>query len=209
MLREPVLPMKRRMLLAGAAIGASGIVVGSPAYAQSEDDRTYEWSGSVSANGWPILDSATQFDIEGSGGRTVSLAPGVPATILIHFARRYLYEVADALEPGDVTGHRESRRITADYESNYLSGTAIEVGQLGVAEGLFPPQEAVVERIIKDLGGVITWGRDLDPVKQSHFELNTPPDSNALEGALEKLGGIPDQDESLQMSMTERPEVID
>lgn len=209
MLNASIPPIKRRVLLAGAAVGASSIAIGTPAYAQSEDDQTYKWSGSVSANGWPILDSATRFGIEGSGGRTVALAPGAPATILIHFARRYLYEVADALEPGDVTGHRASRRIAADYESNYLSGTAIELSQLGTTEGLFPPQEAVVERIIKDLGGVITWGRDLDPVKQSHFELNAAPGSSAVENALEMIGGIPGEDESLQMSMTDRAAIAD
>ncbi|WP_265295583.1 hypothetical protein [Streptomyces sp. SHP 1-2] len=122
---------RRRVLgAAGALAGAAapGVPAVTPSTAAATPLRTDQaattWRGSRSANGWKILDQAESHSIEGSG-RSVRLAGGEAATLLLHVARRFHYEI-DQLRAGDVTGHLTSRTVRHPHESNYLSGTSIE-----------------------------------------------------------------------------------
>ncbi|AEW99224.1 M15 family metallopeptidase [Streptantibioticus cattleyicolor] len=163
--------------VAGAlAIGSLGAAPASAAPAAARP-ATWTWSGPRSANGWEILREARQFHVEGSD-QGVRLAAGDTATILLHVARRFHYEI-DRLRDGDLHGHRTSRRVGARYESNYLSGTAVEIRPLayplGVKGGLYPAQLTVVRDILAELEGVVAWGGDFTVPKESHFEIAYAP----------------------------------
>lgn len=214
MLETQVAVIRRRSLLAGAIAGAGGLLVGAPAVAEDDSNYKWEWTDSTSANGWPVLSEATQVRIEGGGLQSVLLAADAPTTILTHFIRRYLYEVAGSFANGEVLGYRDSREVVTEYESNYLSGTAVEIRPvqypLGATGGFFEPQVVVIERILSELGGVITWGRHLNPVKESHFELNAVDGSAELRRALEIITGAPTgESESMSLSMVRRGEIAE
>ncbi|WP_432068883.1 hypothetical protein [Streptomyces sp. C10-9-1] len=192
---------RRRVLgaassLAGAA--SLGVLEMAPAAAAVPDsvpgrlDKTSaRWRGSRSANGWEILDEAALHPIEGSG-RSVRLAGGDAATLLLHVARRFHYEI-DQLRDGDVSGHTKSRNIYEPYESNYLSGSAIVIRPyaypLGVRDGLYPHEQVVVRDILAELDGVIAWGGDLGTPKESHFEIALKPTHPKVRGVARKLRG--------------------
>lgn len=174
----------RRSLL-GAAGGAGLIVLlpGPPAHAAP---GAITWKRRTSANGWPIEPEAvTALRVEGSRA-TVGLRAGDAATVLLHVARRWHYEIAplDTGEGGGVAGHTRDRRVRTDFESNYLSGTAIALQRtaypLGGSEKPWPHQEEIVRDILLDCEGTVVWGGDLQPVKASHFHIAVRPGDDAL-----------------------------
>lgn len=184
--------MSRRAVLIGSLLGAGSVAL--PLAAAAEPATATDWTGTTSANGWPVLSEAVPTAIEGSGGVTVALAAGLPNLVLGHFLRRYLYEVAGTFRKGDVVGHRTSRAVAAAFESDHLSGTAVEVFgaryPLRAADGMFPAERRSVEAILGDFGGVIAWGGHLDPVKQSHFAIAVPPGDARLQTVADGLMGI-------------------
>ncbi|MFD9837296.1 hypothetical protein [[Kitasatospora] papulosa] len=190
---------RRGVLLAGAAIGATTALAGLPGTAYATPavppaagaPTGRRWPGARSANGWPVLDEADLLPIEGSG-RSVRLAGGDAAVILLHVARRFHYEI-DQLREGDVTGHRTARTVAEDYESNYLSGTALAIRPLayptGVKGGLYPHELVVVRDILAELDGAVTWGGDLAAPKESHFELAHKPGHPKIKGVARTIRG--------------------
>ncbi|MER6152293.1 hypothetical protein ACWGPD_17650 [Streptomyces hirsutus] len=185
---------RRRVLgaagsLAGAA--ALGLLEIAPAAAAPArtDQAATTWSGSLSANGWKILGEAASHTIEGSG-RSVRLAGGDAATLLLHVARRFHYEI-DQLREKDVTGHTTSRRVRQPHESNYLSGTAIAIRPhaypLGVRGGLYSQELVVVRDILAELDGVVAWGGDFVSPQESHFEIALGPTHPKMRGVARKL----------------------
>ncbi|MGF1431431.1 M15 family metallopeptidase [Kitasatospora sp. LaBMicrA B282] len=154
------------------------------------------WRGDRSANGWPVLATAPSRRIEGAGEVSLALADGAPTTVLLHVARRFHYEVR-ALTQDQATGHRSTREVAADYESNHLSGTAIalcpQLYPVRAAGGLFPYELLVVRDILADLEGVVRWGGDEPVPKESHFQLDVPPDHPDLGRVAAKLRGWADQ----------------
>jgi hypothetical protein len=180
--------------VAGAALGAGTALTTLPttAYAavsQAPEGRT--WSGARSANGWPVLKEARSFTIEGSG-RSVRLADGDASVILLHVARRFHYEV-DQLRAGDVTGHVTGRAVAEDYESNYLSGSALAIRPhaypVGVKGGLYPMELVVVRDILAELDGVVAWGGDFATPKESHFEIAYKPGHPKVKGVARTIRG--------------------
>ncbi|GGM00820.1 hypothetical protein GCM10012279_18000 [Micromonospora yangpuensis] len=183
--------VSRRNLLGAAAAGAGSFVLvpGVPVRAEGSES----WKRSISANGWRIDQKAIgRFRIEGSLA-TVPLCHGA-AAVLLHVARRWHYEIAplDTGEGGGVLGHHINRRVGANFESNYLSGTAIALHPraypLGGSERLWPHHEQIVRDILVDCDGTVAWGGDLDPVKPSHFHLVARDGSKALIRVSERLG---------------------
>nr|WSZ96935.1 twin-arginine translocation signal domain-containing protein [Streptomyces sp. NBC_00857] len=181
---------RRRFLGASSAAAAAATLVnlGGVGHA-SADTRT--WKGSKSKNGWPILDEATTFSIEGSGQK-VSLIEGDAATILLHVARRFHYEV-DSLRTGDVRGWTSDRKVTEAYESNYLSGSAIAIRPVwypvGAKGNLYPNELVVIRDILAELDGVVAWGGDFARPKESHFEITPKPGHPRLKGVARKIRG--------------------
>ncbi|WP_406165195.1 hypothetical protein OIE52_00910 [Streptomyces canus] len=148
-------------------------------------------------NGWPIApDAVSTHQVEGSTA-SVALRDGAVATVLLHVARRWHYEIAplDTGQGGGISGHTAHRTIAADYESNYLSGTALCLHPgaypLGGSEELWPHHELIVRDILLDCEGTVVWGGDLDPVKPSHFHIAAGPDSEALAHVAERLSPQP------------------
>lgn len=193
-------PIDRRRFLALGGASLAGAALGTTALgtaAQATPAGT-TWPGRTSVNGWPVLtaDGVEEFRIEGSD-LSVRLAPAA-APVLLHVVRRFLYEVESRLEPGEVTGHVTSRRVAARYESTYLSGSGIAIRPLfyplGAKDGFFDHEKAVVRDILADCDGVVAWGGDLDPVKESHFHLTEPPASArhlAVAGKLRRWDDLP------------------
>ncbi|MFE7777249.1 hypothetical protein ACFU5O_25830 [Streptomyces sp. NPDC057445] len=149
------------------------------------------WQGARSANGWPILEEAEEFGIEGSG-HTVRLADGDAAVILLHVARRFHYEI-DQLRAGDVHGHTRSRRAHERYESNHLSGTAIairpEAYPVGVKGGLYSHELVIVRDILAELDGSVAWGGDMRTPKESHFQIALKSGHPKVKGVARKIRG--------------------
>lgn len=182
---------RRGVLLAGAALGAATALSALPGTAHATPPEGRRRPGGKSANGWPVLEEAELFRIEGSG-RCVRLAGGDAAVILLHVARRFHYEI-DQLRDGDVTGHSVTHEGVQDYESNYFSGTALAIRPLaypvGVKGGLYPHELVVVRDILTELDGVVRWGGDLATPKESHFELAYGPGHPKMKGVARTIRG--------------------
>ncbi|MFD8262579.1 hypothetical protein ACFV19_27515 [Streptomyces griseoluteus] len=180
-------------LVGGAAVWSVGPV--RPAVAAPERaPRQQTWQDARSANGWPVVGRVRSHPIEGSG-LTVDVLDGAPATVLLHVARRFHYEI-DNLRPKDVTGHTTSRTVAQPYESNYLSGTAIAIRPAGyptgARDGFFPQELVVVRDILADCEGVVRWGGDEDVPKESHFQIDVGPTDARLKAVAAKIGGWAD-----------------
>jgi hypothetical protein len=178
---------------AGAAIAltTAGPVQAAPA----SSERT--WKQSRSANGWPVLDHTTKYRVEGTNVE-VSLAKGDAATVLLYVARRFAYEV-DMLRAGDLHGHTTDRRVGASFESNRLSGTAIAIRPLHYPlgadvknTGMSESERIVVADILADCEGVVAWGGNLKPVKQSHFHIDVKPGDPRLKRLAARIQGWDD-----------------
>ncbi|MFI0965770.1 hypothetical protein ACH4S8_30905 [Streptomyces sp. NPDC021080] len=189
---------RRRFLLTGlgaaggAALAADGMSSTAFAATPVAAAAAGQWRKKTSANGWPVLDSAPAHRVEGTGGVRFEAADGDVATVLTHVVRRFHYEI-DTLGTGEVTGHTTSRTVAAAYESNHLSGTAIAIRPLlypvRAQGGFFPPELVVVRDILADLEGVVKWGGDLKPAKESHFQIDVRPGDAALRRVAAKLRG--------------------
>jgi hypothetical protein len=186
--------LTRRHLLGTSAGLAGALAIGSlgtAVPAAAADTPAGTWTGSRSANGWQILTETTSYGIEGSG-RSVRLAGGDAATILLHVARRFHYEI-DQLREGDVHGHRSSFEVREPYESNYLSGTAIEIRPgaypLGARDGFYPLELVVIRDILAELDGVVAWGGDFAKPKESHFEIALTPGHPKTKGVAREIAG--------------------
>ncbi|MQS36002.1 M15 family metallopeptidase [Streptomyces katsurahamanus] len=181
-----------RRRFVGASAGVVGALalttVGEAAAAPAADPA---WSAGRSRNGWQVLRTATSFRIEGSDS-TVRLADGDAATVLLHVARRFNYEI-DSLRSGDVRGWTDNRKVKAEYESNHLSGTAIAIRPLAYPAGskgnLYPHELIVVRDILSELDGVVAWGGDFTTPKESHFEIAVKPGHPRLKGVARKIRG--------------------
>ncbi|WP_331721105.1 hypothetical protein [Streptomyces sp. NBC_00454] len=188
-------PDRRRFLLtglgiAGGAVLAAGPLSGTGFAAAGPVAKT--WKGKTGANGWPVLASAPVHRVEGTGGVHFSAAAGDIATVLTHVVRRFHYEI-DALRDGEVAGHTSHREVAAAYESDHLSGTAIAIRPLryplGARDGLFPHELVVVRDILADLEGVVQWGGDSTPAKESHFGIAVRPGDARLSRVASKIRG--------------------
>jgi len=146
-------------------------------------------TGSTSANGWPVLATATTFRIEGSN-QTVLLADGDASAILLHVARRFHYEI-DTLRDGDVVGFAPGQPVAQPFESNYLSGTAIAIRPvcypLGAHGGFYPREQIVIRDILAELGGAVSWGGDEPTPKESHFQIAKAPGHPAIRAAAQQI----------------------
>jgi hypothetical protein len=172
---------RRRLLGAAAGAGVLAFVTGVPAEANAS-----EWTRDMSVNGWPIDPTAiSTYRVEGSTV-SVALRQGQVAAVLLHIARRWHYEIAplDTGEGGGIAGYTTRRTLWADFESNYLSGTALALHPnaypIGGSERPWPHHEAIVRDILLDCDGTVVWGSDLTPAMASHFHLIARPGDTAL-----------------------------
>ncbi|MEH0545599.1 M15 family metallopeptidase [Streptomyces sp. B21-105] len=169
---------RRQALGIGAGATIALTTAGPVAAASASSEHT--WKQARSANGWHVIDSTTTYRVEGTNVE-VSLARGDVATVLLYVARRFAYEV-DMLRAGDLHGHTIDRTVGALFESNHLSGTAIAIRPmhypLGAdvnSTGMSGTERIVVADVLAECEGVVTWGGDLKPVKQSHFHIDVKP----------------------------------
>ncbi|MGW5425907.1 hypothetical protein ACWET9_01605 [Streptomyces sp. NPDC004059] len=125
----------------------------------------------------------------------VSLAKGDAATVLLHVARRFAYEI-DMLRAGDLHGHTTDRTVGASFESNHLSGTALAIRPLHYPlgadvknTGMSQSERIVVADILADCEGVVAWGGALKPVKRSHFHIDVKPGDARLKRLAARIRG--------------------
>ncbi len=179
-------------VVAGAALLTTGEGLVAPLTAQAADNS---WRKSRSANGWDVLaagSSATAtYDIPGTNLH-VTLREGDVGTVLSYVAQRFHYDVTE-LEAGrgQIIGYSDALPVKADFESNHLSGTALalypENCPLGVKGNLFPYQVTAIRDILAELQGVIRWGGDMEPAKESTFFVDVSPGSAKLAQVAETL----------------------
>ncbi|MFE0509136.1 hypothetical protein [Streptomyces sp. NPDC058964] len=195
--RTPAIGLdRRRFLLTGLGVaGGAALAVGgmtTTATAATASAAGTRWRKKTSANGWRVLDSAPAHRVEGTGGVHFDAVEGDVATVLTHVVRRFHYEI-DTLTAGEVTGHTTAHTVAAPYESNYLSGTAIAIRPLlyptRARGGFFPNELLVIRDILADLEGVVRWGGDLKPAKESHFQIDVKPGDATLRRVAAKLRG--------------------
>ncbi|WP_394617293.1 hypothetical protein JNUCC0626_48130 [Lentzea sp. JNUCC 0626] len=145
------------------------------------------WSSGKSQNGWPVVGDVPVTAVEGSA-LLVGMLSGDVATVLLHCARRLCYELG---EVDAIAGHTTTREVKAPFESNYLSGTAIAIRPagypVGVAGGFFAREVAVIRDVLAECDGVVRWGGDLRPAKESHFQIDVPPGDSRLAAAAAKI----------------------
>lgn len=194
-MRDPSWSVGRRQVLAGGLAVAGAVSVNlAPAFAVAAPVRSREWSADRSENGWPIPGPVKALTVEGSD-QAVSLAAGAAATVLLHVARRYHYEI-DELRAGDLAGFSTARKVAADELSNYLSGTALSIRAgsypRGVPGGFYPEQLVVVRDILAECAGVVAWGGDLPLRQDSHFQLDVPPEDPRVAELVARLARLDD-----------------
>lgn len=170
---------RRRLLGTAAGAGLLGLIpaIGeTPAAASSGG-----WNAAVSANGWRIDPSAVAVHrIEGSAA-SIALHSGAPAAVLLHVARRWHYEIASLNdgEGGAPIGFRTDRQVTSQYESNFLSGTAMALAPTayppGGSESLWAHQVRIVRDILLDCEATVAWAGDADLSAPSTFWLVAGP----------------------------------
>ncbi|MET8858931.1 hypothetical protein [Streptomyces sp. NPDC004579] len=185
---------RRQALTLTLGFTAGALVAATPA-AVAADPEEGAWRGPRSQNGWPVIDgsNAELFRVEGTNVE-VDLLKGDVATVLLHVARRFAYEI-DMLRPGDVRGRTDQRTIGADFESNHLSGTAIAIRPsfypLGAQQGtgLSDLDKVVVTDILADCNGVVGWGGHADRIKESHFQIDVPPGDARLARLARRIRG--------------------
>ncbi|MEI5673427.1 MULTISPECIES: hypothetical protein [unclassified Nocardioides] len=130
--------------------------------------------------------------VEGSDLR-LAVAAGPVSAVLVHCLRRYVYEIDDQLRPEDVVGWIPRGSVGADFESNHFSGTALAIRPraypIGAPDGLATRDATVVRDILAECEGVVGWGADAVPEKQSHFQIVVEPGDRALSDVAAKLAG--------------------
>lgn len=191
---RPAHTLTRRQALGLAAGLTAGTLVVTIPSAQAAPQPS-KWRGRRTQNHWPVVDAADTeaTRIEGTNV-SVSLLKGDVATVLFHVVRRFSYEI-DTLRPGDVQGYSTDRAVGADFESNRLSGTAIAIRPLfyplGAQKGtgLSDLEKVVVANILADCRGVVGWGGNADPVKESHFQINVGPGDPELNRLAARIRG--------------------
>jgi hypothetical protein len=168
--------LSRRTLLAGgmAVVGGSLLTAGRPARGAE-----FHWREERGTNGWPVCGEVPEIPVAGTN-LSVRVLPGTAATVLLHCLRRYHYEIDDGIGPEEVIGHSTDRAVTAAFESNHLSGTAIAIRPnrypVGTSGGFSRGEQLVIRDILAECEGVVRWGGDTNPVKESHFQLDIGPD---------------------------------
>lgn len=183
---------RRTVIGGGVAVGATVVMLGPvERVAAAGPHPTYPWTRRLSANGWPVLSSFDELRVEGTD-RTVALCEGASSVVLLHVVRRYHYEI-DQLRTGDLDGGTTDRRIASPAQSNFLSGTAVEVRRgwypLGAKGGLFPDELTVVRDIVAECDGVVQWGGDLSLPMEGYFSIAERPGSAALGRVAARLSG--------------------
>lgn len=58
---------------------------------------------------------------------------------------------------------------------------------MGAENGFFEHEKIVIRDILADCDGVIAWGGDLDPVKESHFHITVPATSSEYRNLVDRL----------------------
>lgn len=180
--------VSRRGLITATAAAVGGTYLLAPD--QPIEITELAWNRGVTANGWPVIDSAPTTRIPG-GDLTVNLADGPTAVILTHCVRRFFYEIDDSLQTEELIGHSTNRSITEPLESNHLSGTAVVIRPdwypLGVTGGFFPGERTIIRDILADCEGTVRWGADLRPAKESHFQIDVAPGDPLLTRVAAKI----------------------
>lgn len=173
--------LRRRQFFGVAGVLAAAATVGFTPAASA--------AAGTSTNGWPLAHKdIAGHTIQGSGA-TLALRSGDVATVLMHVARRYHYEIATLK-----LDHVSQAAGNAPFETNYASGTAFAIRPdlypLGVKGNLFPTELTVLRDILAECQGVVRWGGDFKKSpKEGHFQIDVRPGSPKLAAVVRKING--------------------
>ncbi|TWP52900.1 hypothetical protein FKR81_07240 [Lentzea tibetensis] len=173
---------RRFLAVTGGLAAAATVGFGVPAVAEAQAAK--------SANGWSVDPKAVAPHVVEGSAASVALRSGEVATVLLHVARRFHYEVA-ALEAGHLSA---AKTTDAPHQTNYLSGTAFaiqpKVYPAGAKGGFLKHQVAAIRDILADCEGVVRWGGDNKKTPQEgHFQIDVKPGSPLLKKVAAKIGG--------------------
>ncbi|MDS0136073.1 MULTISPECIES: M15 family peptidase [unclassified Amycolatopsis] len=183
---------RRTFLIAAAVTGATVVLPPTSAGAGTDEaigrreaNPDGVLTGARSHNGWEMEELA-----DGRGNIHTRPVPGTPlsgvplrigfvAAVLAHVVHRFHCDV-DELRDGDVAGWRPPATVKpALPESNLASGTAVKIRPghypAGSRGGFYPPQVVAIRTILADLGGVVRWGGDDNPVDEALFYIAVRP----------------------------------
>lgn len=174
--------LTRRTFIVSSTAVAGSLLLNSPASAEPPETDSSVWTDSVSANGWPISVPGKFKRIEGTLV-SVPYVDGDAGDILTYAVRRFHYEVKE-LDPQLVTGHHAHRAVDAQYLSNGLSGTAIDVLGLSAplgSVGIFSGDEIdVIRDILWRCRGTLAWAADMKCPSEGYFQIDVAPGSRLL-----------------------------
>ncbi|MFC0436388.1 hypothetical protein [Kutzneria buriramensis] len=182
---------RRRLFKGGLVVVGAGALLSTRTVTKAvAADAQAAWKSNTTANGWPVVGPPAPTRVEGTGF-ALSVLPGAVATVLLHCVRRYYYEVDHTLVQTDILGYVSDPRVAAAFESNHLSGTAVAVRPgwypIGVAGGFLAREVVVIRDILADCEGVVRWGGDLNPLKESHFQIDVGPNDAKLRQVAAKI----------------------
>lgn len=156
----------------------------------------------TSYNGWPASKDPAAIGIKPFvvAGRDFpgGVKGGDVHTVLMYVAAHYHWRV-ESLYCGDTArddwGYYYRAVAGSRKLSNHSSGTAIDVNATtnpqGVAHSHTYAQEKTIRSILRECGGVVTWGRDFSTPDPMHFEIRegvTPSQVRAVARRLRNPG---------------------
>jgi hypothetical protein len=169
--------MRRRTMLVWG-VGAAGAAAFAGPGAALAAEQGVAAGAAVPATGRAAVSvpAIRPVAVEGTG-LSVRLLAGPAATVLVHVARRFHYEI-DTLGAGDLVGDS--------------SGTAIDIRPgfypVGVTGGFLPHQVIVIRDILAECDGMLRWGGDnADSPTESHFAIALRATDPRLRALAERL----------------------
>lgn len=182
--------LDRRQFITGSlAIAICPVVSSQPTALASElNQEVYGYS----LNGWPIQNPADDVstvkkcDISGISS-SCEMRFGDVNIVLSDLARQMHYRVKD-IRPGEILGWKDMTDAAIQTpDSNLSSGTALHISPSMPLNSYFAYEIQIIEEVLKDYEGVVSWGGVIDKKDESLFYINTSPNDHLFIKVAEKV----------------------
>lgn len=182
--------LDRRQFITGSlAITICPVVSSQPTPLASElNQEVYGYS----LNGWPIQNPADDVstvekcDISGISS-SCEMRIGDVNIVLSDLAREMHYRVKD-IRPGEILGWKDMTEAAIQTpDSNLSSGTALQISPSMPLDSYFAYKIQIIEEVLKDYEGVVSWGGVMDKKDESLFYINTSPNDPLFIKVAEKV----------------------
>lgn len=180
----------RRQFISGSLAIAVCPVVSSQSTALASQVNQDDYGSSL--NGWPIQNPADKVstiekcDISGISS-SCEMRIGDVNIILSDLVRQMHYRVKD-IRPGEISGWKAmSEDATQTPYSNLSSGTALQIRPSMPLDSYFTYEIEIIQEVLKDYEGVVSWGGAMDKKDESLFYINTSPEDPLFIKVAEKV----------------------